>query len=1178
MSSLKIQKLDPIEHILKRPDMYVGSIRPKISEEYICDFSADNEIQIKKKTITFPPALLRIFVEALSNAIDNAQRSKEAGIEASKIRVSINKETGETSVWNDGQIIPILKDESDNTTYKHSLIFGELRTSTNFNDEEERTVSGRNGLGIKLTNVFSTFFQVKGVDSVQKLSFQQQWKNNMRYVSEPKIGNSSLKNGFTEVSWIPDFKVFGMDGYTDEIINLYSRYVCDAAMLTKLNVYLNDEKLPVKSLQDYAKLYLSVDNPKRSPCKKRKEVDDEAEDEISKDLSKETKQQPKSGPKEMAYIKGKDSEVLLVPNTESNDFEAISFVNGVFTINGGRHVDGWCEAIFRPIVDHFNSPKKPQITIKDVKQFYRLFVVSTLINPEFSSQSKTELTSPDVQAHVEKKTINSILKWECTDKINDIIHSKELLVMKKSESKKKGYKAIEGYDPANEAGGKNSSECTLALCEGLSAKTFAVKGTDSMLFGKTGRDWFGIYPLRGKILNVRKSNPKAIAENKVITDIIQALNLRYGIDYTLDENFSQLNYGRLLILTDADTDGKHIAGLIMNFIHHLFPSLLQRSSPFLVEMMTPIAKFLIDKKEEKVFYDLYSADEFYKATLAEGRSVDVKYYKGLGTHSDDEIAEVFGKRVISYVKDDQADETLVKAFGDKRADERKEWMEKYDPSSEIALVDDTKFYKSISTFIDKEFITFSIDDCKRSIPNLMDGLKQSQRKILYACFLRNLKASMKVAQLAGFVAEKTNYHHGEQNLFETITKMANEFVGSNNIPLLYRDGQFGSRLQNGKDAANARYIFTRLENLTRLIFREEDDGLLDRIVDDGDIVEPKFYVPIIPMILVNGAEGIGSGWSCSIPAFNPIDLVVAVKEWMSALQDDDDAKSMDEEKISPWYRGFKGKIEKLGKNKYETFGICERNDTKANEAYVSEVPVGMSIQDFTDKLSQLKEEKKIKDFRNYSSANSASFIITETIDTMRCNVDNLKLSSNLNLNNMVMFDENFKIRKFDSIKEIIDSFCKVRMKFYALRKESILKDILQKLKILKNKKRFVEEVMDETLVIKRKKQATIERELEEAGYDQETTEKGYGYLLRMQVSSFTEEKIAELEAQILKRQQEHETLLATTERDLWLNDLEEFAKAYQTWFAEMEQADKKREKKRAKTDSKEAKKKRAKKE
>ena len=177
-----------------------------------------------------------------------------------------------------------------------------------------------------------------------------------------------------------------------------------------------------------------------------------------------------------------------------------------------------------------------------------------------------------------------------------------------------------------------------------------------------------------------------------------------------------------------------------------------------------------------------------------------------------------------------------------------------------------------------------------------------------------------------------------------------------------------------------------------------------------------------------------------------------------------------------------------------------------------------------------------------------------------------------------MFDENFKIRKFDSIKEIIDSFCKVRMKFYALRKESILKDILQKLKILKNKKRFVEEVMDETLVIKRKKQATIERELEEAGYDQETTEKGYGYLLRMQVSSFTEEKIAELEAQILKRQQEHETLLATTERDLWLNDLEEFAKAYQTWFAEMEQADKKREKKRAKTDSKEAKKKRAKKE
>ena len=1142
--SLKIQKLDPIEHILKRPDMYVGSIRSKATEEYVAS-KVDENYYIAKKNVNIPPAMLRIFVEALSNAIDNAQRSREAGIAPSKIKVNINKETGETTIWNDGLIIPVQVDESDNTTFKHSLIFGELRTSTNFNDDEQRTVSGRNGLGIKLTNVFSSSFKVKALDPILQKTFFQEWKNNMRHSTSPEVKSSSLKTGFTEVSWIPDFKTFGMHGYTDEIISLYLRYVCDAAMLTKLNVYFNDNKLPIKSLQDYAKLY-TVES-KRSPTRKRKDTITE------EDENEESKTPSKSPPREYVFIQGKDSEVFLTCN-DTNEFEAISFVNGVFTMQGGKHVEGWSEAIFRPIVDHFNSPKKPQVNIKDVKQFYRLFVVSTLVNPEFSSQSKTELTSPDVQAAVENKVIKNILKWDCTSKINDVIHSKEILVMKKSESKKKSFKAIEGYDPANEAGGRKSTECTLALCEGLSAKTFAIKGMDSPLFGKSGRDWFGVYALRGKILNVRKSNPKAIADNRVITDIIQALNLRYGVDYRIDENFAQLNYGKLLVLTDADADGKHIAGLIINFIHHLFPTLLERKTPFLVDMMTPIAKFSVNNGQEHIFYDLYHADEFFKANLQ--KKIDVKYYKGLGTHSDDEIAEVFGKRVISYVKDDKTDESMIKAFGSKSADDRKSWMEKYD-ASKFAVIDDTTLYKNISTFIDEDLIIFSIDDCKRSIPNIMDGLKQSQRKILYACFLRNLKSSMKVAQLAGYVAEKTNYHHGEVNLFDTITKLANEFVGSNNIPILFREGQFGSRLQKGKDAANARYIFTRLEELTRMIFREEDDALLDRIVDDGDLVEPKFYVPIIPMILINGAEGIGSGWSSNIPSFNPIEIVENIKNWINH------EGIIDPSKVAiPWYRGFTGTITSLGSGKYVTSGTCERSEKKVNEAIVSEIPVGMAIQDFTDKLALLKEEKKIKDYKNYSTAFKASYVIEETQDTMRCNVENLKLTDTLNTNNMVMFDENFKIRKYNNVNEIIENFCNVRMKFYVLRKERILNDILQKVKILKNKKRFIEEVMDDVLILKRKKQSTIETELKERDYAEETDEKGFGYLLRLQINSFTEEKILELESSILKKETEYDALFQTSEKQLWINDLDAFLDKYMKWLQEMTNAEKKRERKR----------------
>jgi len=1134
-SNLKIQELNPIEHILKRPDMYVGSIRTKQAEEYVGDMTKSTTennteelvLSIKKETITFSPAILRIFVEALSNAIDNAQRSKEANIACSKIKVIINKETGETTILNDGLVIPI-EHNNDSEEYKHTMIFGKLRTSTNFNDNEERTVSGRNGLGIKLTNVFSKYFKVKGVDPSSGKCFSQEWENNMTKTKPPKITTSALKTGYTEVTWIPDFEHFQIPGYSEDIIRLYTRYVFDAAMLTGLNVYLNDTKLPIKNLQDYSKLFTSPTT-------------------------------------ESIYIKGKDSDVVLCTSPE---FEAISFVNGVFTLNGGKHVDGWSEAIFRPIVDHFNKPKKPQVTIKDIKQFFRLFVVSTLVNPEFSSQSKTELTSPEVSASIDKKSLNTIIKWETTNRVNDIIASKEILVMKKSESKKRGYTPIEGYMPANEAGGKNSEKCTLALCEGLSAKSFVVKGMDSPYLGGNGRDFFGVYPLRGKILNVRASNGKQIADNKEITAVIQALGLRYDVDYTVDENFATLNYGKLLILTDADTDGKHITGLIINIFHFLFPSLLERKIPFIVNMLTPIAKFMM-KSDEKVFYDLVSADEFYNAN--KDKNIRVKYYKGLGTHSDEEISQEFGKRVLSYIKDEKCNDAIVKAFHQKHSDSRKKWLEEYDPKVHTEI-DENTLERDISRFIDEDLITYSVDHCVRAIPHIMDGLKQSQRKILYAAFLKNLKKSFKVAQFAGYVAEKTNYHHGEQNLNDTIVKMAQDFVGSNNIPLLYRDGQFGSRLQKGEDAANARYIFTRLEGITRTIFREEDDVLLDRVIDDGDIVEPQFYVPIVPMILINGCEGIGTGWSSSIPLFNPIDVINCVREWIKdpPQKTEDGLVFSTLPELTPWYRGFEGKIEEESPGKYVTSGVVvrdESNKKKQNRVEVSEIPIDMSIQSCYDMLMGLThEEKKIKSFKDYSGADKPHFVIDEYVDGLRCTAKNLKLTSKICTSNMVLFDKNGKIRKYDTVFDIICEFCQVRLDLYTKRKNYLLSDLSRRILINKNKERFLLEVMDNILLINRRKEEAIVKELNEKGYDKEITagdngeenDKGYNYLLRLPVRFFTDEKIEELKSEIFKLEKEHDLLTATSETDIWLKELDEFEKEYTMWLLELESQQKKK--------------------
>lgn len=1152
MSELKIREVGDVEHILLRPDMYIGSIRLKSSEELVVIKSKSpkspgkGDVKIRRRKIEFSPGLHRIFIEALSNAIDNVQRSKEAGVRCTKIKISIDRETGQTSVWNDGLVIPIAYNEGSDL-YKHTIIFGRLRTSTNFDDEEERLVSGKNGLGIKLLNVFSKSFKVKGIDPNRKKSFVQSWSDNMSKTKGPKVADCDIKTGFTEVIWTPDFARFGLENYTDDIINHFMKYIYDTAMLLSgVKIYFNDEIIPVNSLEEYAKLF-SVPT-----------------DET---ISFETR----------------DSRVVL---TASDTYEAVSFVNGIYTPDGGRHVDGWAETLFRPIVEKFNKPSKPQVDIKDVKQFFRLFVVATLPNPEFTSQSKTFLSSPGVNTSLlsEKefdKIIKKVIGWENTKRVNDIIESKEFLVLKKKESKKRGNIKIDGYDPANESGGKNSLDCTLAICEGLSAKAFAIAGLDSPLLGKSGRDWLGILPIRGKLLNVYTSTAKSIAANKEITSIIQALRLRYGVDYTVDENFKTLAYGRLCILTDADTDGKHIAGLLINFIYKLFPTLLQRLEPFIVDMMTPIARFTLKNSESHVFYDINRADEFYRANIDNIKKDGKKYYKGLGSNNDEEVPEVFGKRVISYINDAEAADAISLAFNKKRADDRKRWLGKHDPNIHSYINEDT-LEKAISVFFNEEFITYSVDSCIRAIPNVVDGWKQSHRKIAYAAFKKNIKKALKVSQFAGYVAENTNYHHGEDNLHDTIIKMAQCFAGSNNIPLFDRDGQFGSRDEMGKDAANARYIFILLDKLSRKIFREEDDELMLRVIDDGDMVEPVHYVPIIPMILVNGSEGIGTGWSSTIPSYNPLDLVECIKAWIENDMDlvvnnpeDDSITISVYPDIKPWYRSFKGEIVKDDGNRYVSTGVVTRSPTKKDQAIITEIPIGMSIQSVKESLENLRDEKIIKDFRNLSGPNNAYFIVDEFSDKLKCTAENLKLTTFLSVNNLIAFDEHGKIKKYSTIDNILDDFCCARLKYYVLRKARMIKEMEKRIRITKGKKRFITEIINDTLIIKKKAEAAIFKELDERGYeksieeDEEGTENPYLYLLKMNIRSFTEERIADMEKLITKMEADLRELIATTEKKMWLNDLDELSVVYNDWFDEMSKRDLKVEKRKKKSNGEE---------
>ena len=188
---------------------------------------------------------------------------------------------------------------------------------------------------------------------------------------------------------------------------------------------------------------------------------------------------------------------------------------------------------------------------------------------------------------------------------------------------------------------------------------------------------------------------------------------------------------------------------------------------------------------------------------------------------------------------------------------------------EIYLYEKDTKAVSYQDFVNKELVLFSNLDNERSIPCVVDGFKPGQRKVMFTCLKRNDKREVKVAQLAGSVGEMSAYHHGEASLMGTIIGLAQDFVGSNNINLLMPIGQFGTRLAGGKDHASPRYIFTQMSPLTRLIFNANDDPLLKYLNEDNQRIEPEWYMPIIPMVLVNGADGIGTGWMTKIPNYNP---------------------------------------------------------------------------------------------------------------------------------------------------------------------------------------------------------------------------------------------------------------------------------------------------------------------
>ena len=1588
----KYQKHELRDLIYINPSVYCGSSEPQTVEPHLYD---DASKSMAKREITYVPALFKCFDELIVNAIDHSMRLKQelaAGektdIKAVKnIKVNIDKVTGVVVVYNDGDGIDVEK-HPEHDMYVPELIFGNLLTSTNYDQSEEKIRGGCNGAGCKLTSIFSIELVLETLDHRRGKSYKQRWTNNMKTRENPIVRASSRASPYTRVTWTPDYQRFGMTGMTDDLFDLFRRRTMDAGACTDatVSVYFNDVKLEYKDFEHYVDLFIG--NKTERP--RAYEVCNES---------------------------GRKWEVVAT-YSDGGQFDQVSFVNGINTMRGGKHVDYIVAQVTKKLTETM-AKKKKDIKPQHIRDNLWLFVKSTIVNPSFDSQTKETLTTQvgkfGSKCELSDKFMLKLFQTGLVDRVTAITEFHDKKKLTKTDGKKTSRIIVPKLDDANKAGTKDSALCTLILTEGDSARSMAIAG-----LSEVGRDRYGVFPLKGKILNVKDAQSKKIADNDEISNLKKILGLEQGKTYT---DVSSLRYGSIMIMTDQDsvtgdtplllrdsegfvhiktiddvsqgewtpnangkdynitdftvwtesgwtkikhvmrhkaekriyrvlthtgvvdvtedhsllspdgekvspkdlkighellhsfprfsshavqipavletinkvdlhviaskakvqyyqkktkaelveiledirdkpclepcppiyvihpdeayamglfwadgscgiykfdytyrnqarpraytfartsiswsisntnlaflekakscmekryafefkiinissandkdtnldayklivnggqktqdltdwyrelfydendkkripmeilnasedvrtkffegyydgdgtkasrtgslgfdvdgkigamgmyylskslgydvsinirtdkpkvycinltrpdghqqanpnmikkiidmgttddyvydletenhhfqagvgqmivhnTDGFHIRGLLFNVFQSLWPSLFKMDG-FLTSMRTPIVKAIHPVNGALSFYNLPDFEAWREARAAEPtglRGWHMKYYKGLGTSTAAEAKEYFKSLNITFYKHDgkASEDSMDLAFNKKRADDRKAWLMKFDPSRTL---DYSKKDVSFSTFVHDELIHFSNRDLERSIPSMVDGFKESTRKIMFGCLKKKLYTKeIRVAQLSGYISEVAVYHHGEKSLQDAIVRMAQDYVGANNINLLMPNGQFGTRIQGGDDAASPRYIHTLLSPLARLIFREEDNAVLTYMNDDGTPIEPEYYVPVIPMVLVNGGIGIGTGFSTNIPAHNPTDVIAMCALMIAAL----DAGGVDiahradlatafermeaikMHESMPWTLGFAGSIVKQGpKDGYVSKGV----HTWLNETTleITELPIGTWTEDYKEMLTDMvaNNHALLKDFENHYTDKKVRFLLKfypGKKDAANAVLDTeFKLAStkNMSLNNMHMYNAKGAIQCFKKTADVVKAWGRVRLTTYFNRKENLLKVMEADYKVASAKVRFIQDFIDKKIDVMNKKEREVDEQLVRLKYPKMTemmaganaaevggesdgeendevanTNTGAGgkkavqvanfrYLTNMPIRQLTFEEKAKLEKEARVLKERIENLRDMPIHHIWRRELEELRAGWEAHKAAVESA------------------------
>jgi DNA topoisomerase-2 len=603
----KFQKLDDIDHVIKRPGMYIGSIKPHTSNKWL--ISEEGGVELKE--VTYNPGFLKIFDEIITNSVDESKRS---GSKLNTIKVNITE--NEILIWDNGGI-PVIK-HSEHKEWIPEMIFSNLKAGSNFDDDEQRSWAGTNGVGSTLTNIYSSKFTVSTCDG--KNHFTQTFSNNMRQRTKSIITKSTKNH--TQINLIPDFEKFGMTCIDQDHFKMIEKRVYDlAACNVNIKIYFNNKLLNFKSFEDYVKLYTS----------------------------------------EYFYESKKDKSWSLAIALSENGFQQVSFANSTETYDGGTHVDYVMNQVISELRAFFAKKHKVDIKPSELKNHMFLFLDSTIINPSFSSQTKekliTEIKDFGSTFEVSSKMVQSILKSEIVNSILDWIQQKKNAddnklqrELNKKLSKIKVEKLIDSK-------GKERWKHSIGLFEGDSAISAFRKYRDPQTMGA--------FALKGKFVNVSEMTNQKLVQNQEVVNLMAAIGLKLGQSIDLKD----LRYGRILFYVDADVDGNSIAGSLLNFFYKYWPDMFDRRMIYKVE--TPIVVAVPRQKGKKkiLFYSQTEYNDWSSKT--DLKHWEIKYKKGLAALVDDEYQDIINSpRMTLISKDDVADKSLDIWFG-KSSDLRK---------------------------------------------------------------------------------------------------------------------------------------------------------------------------------------------------------------------------------------------------------------------------------------------------------------------------------------------------------------------------------------------------------------------------------------------------------------------------------------------------------------------------